>query len=131
MLPALAATRQVIGIEQRAHGHTADIDRPLTFEQMAEDTAAMLRHLGVARVDLFGCSVGAGVALQLAIRYLELIRKQVIASGSYTGGDLHPGLAGGMENLQPEMLYGTPYHDAYLLVAPDPAQWPAFIDRIK
>lgn len=131
VLPALAATRQVIGVEQQGHGHTADIDRPLTFEQIADDTAAMLRHLGAERVDVFGFSDGAGAALRIAIRYPELLRKQVIASGSYSSAGLHPGLVGGMEKLQPEMLYGTPYHDAYLQVAPDPEQWPALIDRIK
>ncbi len=42
--PALARDRQVIAIELQGHGHTADIDRPLTYEQMADDTAALLKH---------------------------------------------------------------------------------------
>ncbi len=131
VLPTLAAGRQVIGFETQAHGHTADIDRPISFEQLADDVAAALRQLGVDRVDVFGFSVGAGAALQLAIRHPELIRKQIVASGSYTHSGLHPQMAGGMENLQPEMLYGTPFHEAYLRVAPDPTQWPALIARIK
>ena len=43
--PILAKDRQVIAVELQGHGHTADIDRPLTFEQMADDTAALLEHL--------------------------------------------------------------------------------------
>src|SRR5437016_4205457 len=57
LLPGLAATRQVIAVEQQAHGHTADIDRPLTIEQMADDTAALLAHLGIANADFFGYSM--------------------------------------------------------------------------
>ena len=65
LLPNLAKTRQVIGVEQQAHGHTADIERPLSVKQMAEDTAALLRHLGIEQADLFGYSMGAAVALGL------------------------------------------------------------------
>ena len=58
VLPSFARTRQVIGVEQQAHGHTADIERPLSYEQMADDTAALLRHIGVEQADFFGYSVG-------------------------------------------------------------------------
>src|SRR5262249_55916520 len=75
ILPGLAETRQVIAVEQQAHGRTADVDRPLTYEQMADDTAALLRHLGIEEADVFGYSMGGGVALQLAMRHPELLRK--------------------------------------------------------
>src|SRR5260221_11839615 len=68
LLPLLAETRQVIAVELQAHGHTADIDRPLRFELMADDIAALIKHLGRGRADLFGYSLGGGVALQTAIR---------------------------------------------------------------
>src|SRR5512138_145276 len=54
LLPGLAQTRQVIAFELQAHGRTADIDRPLSLEQMADDVAAALRHLGFNRADVFG-----------------------------------------------------------------------------
>src|SRR6266516_4742031 len=79
ILPSLASTRQVIAVELQAHGHTADIDRPLTYEQMADDVAALIKHLGLERADVFGFSVGAGVALQTAIRHSKLVRKLVVA----------------------------------------------------
>lgn len=66
ILPSLAETRQVIAVEQQAHGHTADIDRPLTIEQMADDTAALLHHIGIEIADFLGYSMGAGIALQIA-----------------------------------------------------------------
>src|SRR5436190_14876205 len=60
ILPALAETRQVIAVEQQAHGRTADVDRPLTYEQMADDTAALLRHLEIEAGQLIGYSMGGG-----------------------------------------------------------------------
>lgn len=70
LLPGLASTRQVIAFEMQAqHGRTADIDRSLSLEQMADDVAAAIRYLGVEGADILGCSMGAGVALQLVIRH--------------------------------------------------------------
>src|ERR671910_1450105 len=83
LLPQLAKTRQVIAFEMQAHGRTADIDRPLTIEQMADDTAAALRHLGIEEADIFGYSMGGSVALHLAIRHPDVVRKLVLASVTY------------------------------------------------
>lgn len=74
-LPSLAKTRQVIAVEQQAHGHTADIDRPLTYEQMAEDTIALLRQLRIEKADFFGYSMGSTVALQIVINQPNMVRK--------------------------------------------------------
>src|SRR5919199_3234527 len=66
LLHGLAETRRVIAVEQQGHGRTADADRPITYEQMADDTAAPARHLQIDEVDVFGYSMGGGIALQLA-----------------------------------------------------------------
>src|SRR5215831_11624420 len=58
LIPAFAQSRQVVAVEFQAHGHTADIDRPITYEQLADDTAALLGHLGIARADVCGYSLG-------------------------------------------------------------------------
>src|SRR5947199_10459253 len=92
LLPALAATRQVIAVEQQAHGHTADIDRPLTYEQMADRTAALLQQLRIEKADLFGWSMGAGIALQIAIRHPEVVRELVLASVTYNRNGFYPEL---------------------------------------
>jgi pimeloyl-ACP methyl ester carboxylesterase len=120
VLPLLAKTRQVIGVEQQAHGHTADIDRPLSVEQMADDTAALLRHLDIERADFFGYSLGAGVALQVAIRRPELVRKLVFMSASYSLDGIHPGLMDGLGEMRPEQMHGSPWHEEYLRIAPRP-----------
>lgn len=80
LIPLLAASRKVIAIEEQAHGRTTDRDKPLRFETSADDVAALLKHLGIARADLLGFSNGGNTALQVAIRHPEVVRKLVLAS---------------------------------------------------
>ncbi len=120
LLPDLAKTRQVIGFELQAHGRTADIDRPMSLEQMADDTAAAIRHLGIAPDDLFGYSMGAGVALQVALRHPEVVRKLVLASVTFNMSGVHPGLMDGFADMTADMMVGSPWHDEYMRIAPNP-----------
>src|SRR5437773_10734738 len=69
ILPALAANHQVIAVDLQGHGRTADIDRPIDIRLMADDIAALIRHLGLDKTDLVGYSLGGGVALQTAVKY--------------------------------------------------------------
>ena len=131
IIPSLARTRQVVGVEQQAHGHTADIDRPLRIGLWAEDTFALLRHLGIEQADLFGYSSGSAVAFQLALDHPELVGKLVLASFSYRLEGLHPGLLEGIAQLKPEHLAGTPFEQDYARVAPNPGDWPKLIEKIK
>jgi pimeloyl-ACP methyl ester carboxylesterase len=131
IIPSLAKGRRVIGVEQQAHGHTADIDRPLRIRHLADDTAALLRHLGIDQADLFGYSCASAVALQLAIDHPELVGKLVLASVSYRLDGLHPGMMDGLQQLQPEHLAGTPFEQDYARAAPNPGDWPKLIEKIK
>ena len=79
-LPALAQGRQVIAVDLQGHGRTADVDRPLSVALMADDIAALIKHLGLATADVMGYSLGGGVALQTAIRHPEVVRKLVVVS---------------------------------------------------
>jgi pimeloyl-ACP methyl ester carboxylesterase len=129
LLPSLAKTRQVIGFELQAHGRTADIDRPLSMELMADDTAAALRQLGIEQADVFGYSMGAGVALQVAIRHPEAVRKLVLASVAHNHGGVHPGLMEGLAEMKPEMMFGSPWHEEYLRIAPRPEDFATFFAK--
>ena len=120
VLPELAKTRQVIAFEMQAHGRTADIDRPLSMEQMADDTAAALQQLGIEDADFFGYSMGGSVALQVAIRHPEVVRKLVLASVTYNMSGVHPGLMEGLAEMKPEMMFGSPWHEEYMRIAPNP-----------
>src|SRR4051794_6312256 len=90
LIPKLAQTRQVIAVEMQGHGHTADTDRPITHESLADDTAGLLRHLGITSADIYGYSLGGFVALQVAIRHPELVRKLVVCSATYTSAGSYP-----------------------------------------
>jgi pimeloyl-ACP methyl ester carboxylesterase len=131
LLPSLARTRQIISIEQQAHGHTADVDRPLTIKQMEDDTVALLRHLNIENADFFGYSMGAGIALYIAIYHPDLVRKLVVASVTYNNSGFRPGLLAGMENLKPENLAGTPWQEEYARIAPNPKNWPTLVEKVK
>ncbi|MDQ3695815.1 MAG: alpha/beta hydrolase [Chloroflexota bacterium] len=131
VLPGLAATRQVIAIEQQGHGHTADIDRPLTYERMADDTAALLRHLGIEHADVFGYSMGGTTALALAIQHPDLIRKLVIAGSNFNNEGLYPEILGSIAQITPAVFAGSPIQEEYDRVAPDPDGFPALVDKLK
>jgi pimeloyl-ACP methyl ester carboxylesterase len=108
VVPELAETRQVIAVELQGHGRTADVDRPLSYQQMADDTAALLRRLGIEQADVFGFSMGGGVALQVAVRHPELVRKLVVASASYTSDGMHPELLEMIPSITAEAFAGSP-----------------------
>lgn len=131
LLPALATGRQVVGVEQQAHGHTADADRPLSYEQMADDTAALLQYLGIENADILGYSMGGGIALQLAIRNPELVRKLVVISATFNGTGMYPEARGLIATITPELFAGSPIETAYLQFAPDPDGFPALVEKIK
>ena len=130
MLPLFAKTRQVIAVEQQGHGHTADFDRPLRYEQMADDTVALLAHLGIKKADFFGYSMGSDVAMKIAYHHPEMARKLVLAGGTaYNLEGLHPGLMEGLDNMPPDALDGTPWKEAYDKVAPNPEDWATLVAK--
>lgn len=131
IVPSFAESRQVIATELQGHGHTADIDRPLTYEHMADDVAALLHHLGFEETDIFGYSLGGGVALQVAIRHPEVVRKLVVASASYTSEGLYPEVGEAIETITPELFAGTPLLEEYTRVAPHPDDFPTLVAKLK
>src|SRR5918994_2974722 len=131
VVPSLAESRQVIAVELQGHGRTADIDRQLSYEQMADDVAALLRHLGTEGADVFGYSMGGAVALQVAIRHPEVVRKLVVASASYTSDGAHPELMEMIPTLTPEAFVGTPIEEEYLRLAPNPEDFPTLVAKLK
>lgn len=131
VLPSFAETRQVIAIEQQAHGRTADVDRPLSYEQMADDTAALLRHLEVEKADFLGYSMGGGIALQIAVRHPDLVRRLVVAAASYNSEGLYPEVLEAFQHLKPDDLAGSPFEEAYARTAPNPEDWPTLIARVR
>ncbi len=131
VLPLLAPTRQIIAVEQQGHGHTADIDRPFSIGQWAEDTTALLHHLGIEQADFFGYSSGGAVALEIALRSPARVRKLAWAGGtSYRRDGLYPELLAGGEAMKPEDLDGSPFQQEYASVAPHAENWHRLVAKI-
>ena len=131
LVPSLAKARRVIAVELQGHGRTADIDRPLTYELIADDVAALIGHLGLEQADVFGYSMGGDVAFQVAIRHPEMVRKLVVASASYTSAGMHPELLEMIPTITSETFAGSPTEEAYLRTAPNPEGFPALVTKLK
>lgn len=132
MLPTIAKTRQVIAIEQQGHGRTADIGRPLTYEQLADDVAELLRQLRVTKADFVGYSMGGGVAMYVAVRHPEVVRRLVYVGGaSYDPDGFYPELLEGEKKMTPDAFAGTPWLKTYQRIAPNKGDWPKLVEKIK
>jgi pimeloyl-ACP methyl ester carboxylesterase len=131
LLPGLAGTRQVIAVEAQGHGRTADVDRPITYEQMADDHAGLMRHLGIENADLVGYSMGGATALQMAIRHPELVRKLVVASSGFASDSAHAQALEMFPSITPEMFAGSPIEEEYLRIAPNPDDFPNLVWKLK
>ncbi|HEY1860698.1 MAG TPA: alpha/beta hydrolase, partial [Gemmataceae bacterium] len=130
--PILSKNRQVIAVELQGHGHTADIDRPLTFEQMADDTAALLKQLKIEQADFFGYSMGGNVALAIAIRHPNLLGKVAINGSNYGKIEdaYEPETFKQFKSL-PDDFAPAVLKESYDKIAPDPKQWPVLVAKIK
>jgi pimeloyl-ACP methyl ester carboxylesterase len=129
----LARTRRVITADLQAHGGTADIDRPLRFRTMADDIAGLIDHLGLEQADVFGYSLGGGVALRLAIQYRRRVRRLVLLSAPASRDGWYPEVRAGFDamgrHLEP-MFKQSPLYAAYAKVAPRVEDFPVLIDKV-
>lgn len=130
-LESLSQHHQVIAVELQAHGHTADIDRPIRYEDMADDVAGLMKHLSLAKADVAGFSMGGNVALQLAMRHPDMVRKLVTISANYRADGYYPEVLVGIKEITPEVFVGSPMETAYLEAAPNPENWPVLIEKLK
>jgi pimeloyl-ACP methyl ester carboxylesterase len=133
ILPALAERHQVIVVDLQGHGRTADIDRPIDVRLMADDIAALIDHLGLQTPDVVGYSLGGGVAMQVAIRYPEKIRRLVAASANIKRSAIYPEMLvqqGQVNAAAAEFLKDTPMYQLYQRVAPRPENFPTLLDKI-
>ncbi|MEU5526969.1 alpha/beta hydrolase [Micromonospora chersina] len=132
VLPHLVARRQVVAVDLQGHGRTADVDRPLRYESMAEDVAALLRHLDLPAADVLGYSLGGAVALRAAIQHPDLVRRLVLVSTPFRRQGWYPEVLAAMaaqDERVAERMRGTPPHQLYERVAPRPQDWPALWAR--
>lgn len=133
ILPTLAADHQVILVDLQGHGRTADIDRPIDIRLMADDIAALIRHLGLEKVDVFGYSLGGGVALFTAVKHPELVRRLVIVSAHVWRDAIDPAMFAQQAQVNAaavEFMKDTPMYEIYHRVAPRPEDFGRLLDKI-
>ena len=130
MIAQLSRSRQVIAVEMQGHGRTADIDRDFSYDNLADDIAALLDYLKIEHADVLGYSLGGGVAMQVAIRHPERVRKVVSISAAIR----HDGLVKEAVEIFPRMnagmLKGSPIETEYRKLSPTPDKFETFVKRV-
>jgi pimeloyl-ACP methyl ester carboxylesterase len=135
LIPALSADRPVIGVELQGHGRTADIDREITPAASATDVVALLDHLGVERADVMGHSMGAAVALELAVHHGDRVGSVVPISGSVRPDGMHPDLSDpstyATSTRMPTADDFAAFQEAYERLSPHPEQFHSFLAKLS
>jgi len=130
---ALSATHRVVAVDLQAHGRTADIDRPMSCEAMADDIAGLMKLLQIGKADVMGYSLGGGTALQLAIRHPAVVRKLVVVSMVFKRSGWYPEVLAAMDQFGPataEAMKPSPLYQTYARIAPRPADWPVLAAKL-
>lgn len=130
IIPMLAPNRKVIVAEMQGHGRTKDIDRPLSYEVMADDVSGLLKHLKIDSADILGYSMGGGIAFQVAIRHPEQVRRLVILSGAYAHNGWWPDVEASFAHINADMFKGTPIQKQYDSLGNDPAHFADYVKKV-
>src|SRR5881397_2969259 len=130
MIAQLSKTRKVIAVEMQGHGRTADINRDFSYENLADDIAAMLDYLRIKQADLLGYSMGGGVAMQVAIRHPEKVRKVVSMSAFFRRDGLVKEALDAFPKLTADTFKGSPIETEYKKLSPTPNEFPNFVKRV-
>ena len=133
IIPTLAANHQVIAVDLQGHGRTADIDRPIDLQFMADDIAALIDHLGLEKPDLVGYSLGGGVAFFTASKYPEKVRKLVMAAANIRRDAIPAEMLaqqGQVSAAAAEFMKDTPMYQLYQKVAPRPEDFGRLLDKM-
>lgn len=131
IIPKLAKAHKVYALEFQGHGRTTDIDRPITYPNLADDVAAFMDAVSLKKADVFGYSMGAVAGLQLAIRHPEKVNKLISGSGGYdVEKGWQPELKALNSQMTVEMIVNMPLAEEYRKLAPNPNGFPALVEKM-
>jgi pimeloyl-ACP methyl ester carboxylesterase len=130
IIPKLAETHKVYALEFQGHGRTTDIDRPITYPNLADDVAAFMDAVGIKKADIFGYSMGAGAGLQLAIRHPDKVNKLIAASVAYDAEGWQPEFKAAIPQMTVEMIVNMPFAAEYRKLAANPDGFPALAKKL-
>lgn len=130
IIPRLAETHTVYALEFQGHGRTTDIDRPITYPNLADDVAAFMDAVDLPRADVFGYSMGAAAGLQLAIRHPEKVDQLIAASVAYDAGGWQPAFRDFIPMMTVDMMMSMPFAEEYKVLAADPDGFPALVAKL-
>ncbi|WEX08267.1 alpha/beta hydrolase [Chelativorans sp. AA-79] len=130
IIPKLAESHKVYALELQGHGRTTDIDRPITYPNLADDVAAFMDKVGIGKADIFGYSMGAAAGLQLAIRHPEKVDKLAAASVSYDAEGWQPEFKAFIPQMTVDMFVGMPFAEDHRKLSADPDGFPALVEKL-
>lgn len=130
ILPILARDNKVIAVELQAHGRTSDRDAPESFQQDADDVAALLKQLHITKANILGFSNGGSTTMQIAIRHPELLNRIIVISANYKREGMFPGFFEGMQFAALDSM-PEPLKEAFLKVTPDQARFQTMFEKDK
>jgi len=130
IIPTLAKTHKVYALELQGHGRTTDIDRPITYPNLADDVAAFMDAVGLQSADVFGYSMGAAVGLQLAIRHPGKVNKLAAASVAYDVEGWQPEFKAFIPQMKVEMFLEMPFAKDYRKLAANPDGFPELVKKL-
>jgi pimeloyl-ACP methyl ester carboxylesterase len=130
IIPRLARTHRVYAVELQGHGRTTDIDRPITYPNLADDVAAFMDAVGLTKADVFGYSMGGQTGLQLLIRHPAKVAKLVVASVAYDLEGWQQAFKEAIPQMTVEMIVAMPFAQDYRKLAPNPEGFPELARKL-
>jgi pimeloyl-ACP methyl ester carboxylesterase len=127
---ALSDRFRVVAPDRRGHGHTADVEGPITYELMAADTIAFMDALGIDRAHVVGHSDGANIGMLLGIQHPERVDRLVLISGNFHLDCYRPGVLDWLAT-SPDADW-TDEEAGWRRFTPDlPEHWPIFLAKVR
>jgi len=130
IIPKLAKTHKIYALEFQGHGRTTDINRPITYPNLADDVAVFMDSMGLKKADILGYSMGAEAGLQLTIRHPAKVNKLIFASGAYDIEGWQPAFKDFIPQMTVEMFVGMPFAEEYKKLAANPDGFPDLVRKL-